>query len=565
MANINGKIKKDHQYDAIVIGSGISGGWAAKELCAKGLKTLLLERGRNVEHIKDYPTAILNPWDFEYRGQLPMSHRDKNPIQSGVSNAENVHFFASDEEHPYVQEKPFLWYRGYQVGGRSLTWGRQCYRLSDLDFEANSKDGHGVDWPIRYSDLAPWYDYVESFIGVSGHPEGLAHLPDGNFLPPFELNCVEKHLAQSIKGNYENRLLTIARVANLTRGWEGRGPCLSRNFCARGCPYGGYFSSNSATIPAAYATGNLTLRPFSIVSEVIYDDSSQRATGVRVIDALTMEVVEFFARIIFINASTIGTAAILMQSRSARFPEGLGNDSGQLGRNLMDHHSSAGAYGTHPGFKEFYYKGRRPCGFLIPRYRNLDDREGLAFVRGYNIQGGAARAGWQQAAYAAGFGTAFKEQLAIPGDWSVWVGGWGESLPYADNMVSLHPSHKDQWGLPLVSVDFSFRENEHRMMDDIQNTCADMLEKAGFHGVSTFNYRKPGGATVHEMGTARMGNDPETSVLNKYNQLHAVRNVFVTDGSCMTSSACQNPSLTYMALTVRACNYAAEALKAGQL
>ncbi len=564
MANINGKVKKDHQYDAIVIGSGISGGWAAKELCAKGLKTLLLDRGRNVEHIKDYPTAILNPWEFEYRGHLPLSYRNKNPIQSGVSNAENVHFFANDEDHPYVQEKPFLWYRGYQVGGRSLTWGRQCYRLSDLDFEANVKDGHGVDWPIRYKDIASWYDYVESFVGVSGNPEGLPHLPDGNFLPPFELNCVEKHLAQSIKDNDEHRVLTIARVANLTRGWEGRGPCLNRNLCARGCPYGGYFSSNSATIPAAAATGNLTLRPFSIVSEVIYDDDSQKASGVRIIDALTMEVVEFFAKIVFINASTIGTAAILLQSRSVRFPNGLGNDSGQVGHNLMDHHSSAGAYGTYPGFKDSYYKGRRPCGFLIPRYRNLaEQQEKLTFIRGYNIQGGGTRSGWQQKGYAAGFGEAFKEQLVTPGDWSVWMGGWGECLPYEDNQVSLSPDLKDQWGLPLVSVDFSFRENEQLMMDDIKSTCAEMLEKAGFYGVSSFNYSKPGGATVHEMGTARMGNDPQTSVLNKYNQLHAVKNVFITDGSCMTSSACQNPSLTYMALTARACNYAAEALKMG--
>lgn len=567
MANLNVKSIRDRTYDAIVIGSGISGGWAAKELCGKGIKTLLLDRGRNVEHIKDYPTAILNPWDFTYRGSLSREHRKKNPIQSSASDASTVHFFADDENHPYIQEKPFAWYRGYQVGGRSLTWGRQCYRLSDLDFEANLQEGIAVDWPIRYKDLAQWYDYVESFVGVSGNRENLPHLPDGDFLPPMELNCIEKHLAASLKQNYENRLLTIARVANLTRGWEGRGPCLNRNLCVRGCPYGGYFSSNSATIPAALATGNLTLRPFSIVSEIIYDDRTQRATGVRVIDALTNEVIEFYARIIFVNASTIATTAILLQSCSDRFENGLGNDSGQLGHHLMDHHSSAGAFGTYEGLKQYYYKGRRPCGFLIPRYRNLTGRNDQAgFVRGYNIQGRGERQEWGDKGFGLkGFGRDFKEELTSPGHWTIWMAGWGECLPYYDNQVSLSNDKQDKWGLPLVNICFSFGDNEHKMMADIEKSATDILQNAGFDQVASFNYGKPGGATIHEMGTARMGLDPETSVLNAFNQMHAVKNVFVTDGSCMTSSACQNPSLTYMALTARACHYAVGELKQGNI
>ena len=529
-------------FDAIVIGSGISGGWAAKELCEKGLKTLLLERGRNVEHIKDYPTANLNPWEL-----LP-DHDDV--------------FFVKDREHPYIQEQPFKWTRGYQVGGRSLTWGRQCYRLSDLDFNSNLDNGIGVDWPIRYKDIAPWYDYVEGYIGVSGQAEKLKHLPDGDFLPPMELNCIEEHLAQSIKRNHDDRLLTIARVANLTKGWDGRGPCMNRNLCVRGCPFGGYFSSNSSTIPAAFSTGNLTLRPFSVVSEILYDDQSQRAKGVRIIDAITKETFEYFARVIFLNASTIASAAILLNSTSDRFPNGLGNDSGQVGHNLMDHHSSAGAYGTHEGFKEFYYKGRRPCGFTIPRFRNINTRKEKDFIGGYMIHGHGERREWKdQLVFLKGFGSDFKEKLTTPGIWTVWMAGWGECLPHFENRIILNHDRLDSWGLPLVSISFSFRENEHKMMKDIMSTSTKMLSEAGFKNIDTFNYHKAGGATVHEMGTARMGNDPKTSVLNKFNQIHAVKNVFITDGSCMTSSACQSPSLTYMALTARACDYAVKEMK----
>ncbi|WP_316833074.1 GMC family oxidoreductase [Pedobacter aquatilis] len=555
----------DHDnYDAIVIGSGISGGWAAMELCKKGLKTLLLERGRNVEHIKDYPTANLNPWDFKNGFRNTVKEVADDPIHSKIYDPSNKHFFISDKEHPYIQEKPFNWFRGYQVGGKSLTWGRQCYRWSDLDFQANVKDGHGIDWPIRYKDIAPWYDYVESFIGVSGQAEHLPQLPDGNFLPAMELNCVERHLAESLKTK-QKRVLTIARVANLTRGWDNRGPCQNRNLCSRGCPFGGYFSSNSSTIPAAMATGKLTLRPFSIVSELIYDEKNKKASGVKVIDAQTHHQLQFNARIIFVNASTIATTALLLNSKSKRFPNGFGNDSGQLGHNLMDHHSSAGAMGVYNGLKDRYYKGRRPSGFLIPRYRNLESSDQQSFLRGYNIQGDGERLGWKDRQAEAGFGIDFKSKLTSPGKWSVWMAGWGECLPYFDNKISLDPEKKDQWGLPLVKIDFEFKENEKKMMNDIMETSEYMLKDAGFEEVSSFNYNSPGGSTVHEMGTARMGHDPKHSVLNKYNQVHAAKNVFITDGSCMTSSACQNPSLTYMALTARACDFAVQELKEGNL
>ncbi|MBB5646773.1 GMC oxidoreductase [Pedobacter cryoconitis] len=563
---ISDKNKQLNTYDAIVIGSGISGGWAAMELCKKGLKTLLLERGRDVKHVVDYPTAMLNPWDFKAGLNNTIKDRETDPVQSTAYSPADKHFYVSDAEHPYVQEKPFNWYRGYQVGGRSLTWGRQCYRLSDLDFEANHKDGFGVDWPIRYKDLEQWYSYAESFIGVSGNRENLPQLPDGEFLTPMELNCIEKHLGDSIRKHDEHRLLTIARVANLTRGWDHRGPCQNRNLCNRGCPFGGYFSSNSSTIPAAMATGNLTLRPFSIVTELLFDEHKQKAKGVRVIDTLSNEVHEFYAKIVFVNASTIATAGLLLNSVSSRFPDGFGNGSGQLGHNLMDHHSSAGAYGVHEAYTDQYYKGRRPCGFLIPRYRNLQDDKSLNFKRGYNIQGHGERQEWMDKAQSIdGFGEDFKAQLTTPGPWTIWMAGWGECLPYFDNKVSLDNFQKDKWGQPLLKIDFAFRENEHNMMTDIQQTSAEMFEKAGFKNIDTFNYNKPGGSTIHEMGTARMGHDPKTSVLNKFNQMHEAKNVFITDGSCMTSSACQNPSLTYMALTARASQFAYEQLKKGEL
>ncbi len=557
---------KYNTYDAIVIGSGISGGWAAKELCERGLKTLLLERGRDVKHVTDYPTANLKTWDFKYRLNNTQKEINSAPIQARNSDAGDRLFFLNDNEQPYIEEKPFRWVRGYQVGGKSLIWGRQCYRLSDLDFEANLKDGHGMDWPIRYQDLSPWYDYVERYIGVSGQCENLDHLPDGDFLPPMELNCIEKHLAESIRKNDEHRLLTIARVANLTRGWKGRGACQYRNLCSRGCPFGGYFSSNSSTIPAAAATGNLTLRPFSIVKELIYDDSTERVSGVRIVDLNTLEEMEFYAKIVFVNASTIGSTSILLNSISDRFPNGLGNDSGQLGHNLMDHHSSSGASGVHEGYSDRYYKGRRPAGFLIPRYRNLKDNESTDFLRGYNIQGYGERESWRDKSVSLeGFGSNFKDKLTTPGLWGVWMAGWGECLPNYNNQVSLDKTEKDPYGLPLIKINFSFGENEALMKRDISSTSAEMLTQAGFKNVNTFSYDNPGGSTVHEMGTARMGRDPATSVLNSHNQIHAVKNVFVTDGSAMASSGCQNPSLTYMALTARACAFAVDEMKSGRL
>ncbi len=552
-------------FDAIVVGSGISGGWAAMELCKKGLKTLLLDRGRNVQHISDYPTAALRPWEFKDRLVLSENDRQNDPIQSLVYNEGSKHFFVSDKQHPYIQEKPFNWIRGYQVGGRSLTWGRQTYRLSDLDFEANLKDGHGTDWPIRYKDIAPWYDYVEKFIGVSGNKDGLSYLPDGIFLPPMEMNCIEQHFAGAVKSKY-GRPVINGRVANITKGWEGRGPCQYRNLCDRGCPFGGYFSSNAATIPAANATGNLTLQPHAIVFEIIYDENKKRATGVRVIDELSKVTTEYFAKIIFLNASTIATASILLQSVSKHFPDGFGNSSGQVGRNLMDHHSGAGAGGVHDDYQDKYYKGRRPTGIYVPRFRNLKENEKNDFLRGYAFQGDGERSEWPDVMLNDdSFGEAYKNNLTKPGPWTMWIGAWGECLPNNKNKISLSKNKKDQWGLPLIEIDFEFGNNEKKMREDARNSAAEMLETAGFKNVQSFDYNATGGTTVHEMGTARMGRDPKTSVLNAFNQMHDVKNVFITDGSCMPSGGCQNPSLTYMALTARACAFAADELKKNNL
>jgi choline dehydrogenase-like flavoprotein len=567
--NLNIKSAQQRTFDAIVIGSGISGGWAAKELCEKGLKTLVLERGRQVEHIKDYVTALKTPWEFAHGGLNTEKDQEEDPIQSMAYNEGDKHFYVRDKEHPYIQEKPFHWIRGYQVGGRSLTWGRQCYRLSDLDFEANLKDGHGVDWPIRYKELAPWYDYVEQFAGISGQPEGLSQLPDGAFLPPMEMNCLEKHFRDQMKKRFADRCVTIGRVANLTKGWQGRIPCQYRNLCSRGCPYGGYFSSNAATLPAAMATGNMTLRPFSIVSEILYDKEKRKARGVRVIDAETNEVIDFYASIIFLNASTIGSASILLQSTSPTFPQGLGNNNDLVGRHLMDHHFKVGAQGDYHGLDDKYYIGRRPTGIYIPRFRNLGTAATSSrkdYIRGFGYQGYAEREGWMYTGMTEdGFGNDFKDKLTKPGKWSLWLGAWGETLPYADNRVTLEHTQKDKWGLPLAKISFAIRDNEKAMRKDMKSSAVDMLEQTGFSNVSGFDYKFTGGQCVHEMGTARMGHHPGTSVLNSHNQLHEVKNVFITDGSCMTSSACQNPSLTYMALTARACAYAYEELKKGNL
>ena len=551
-------------YDAIVIGSGISGGWAAKELCEKGLKTLVLEKGRMVKHVTDYPTTNLDPWEFPNRGKLTPDELKKYHIQirSGFVGESNKHFFTNDEENPYEEIKRFDWIRGNQVGGRSLIWGKQCYRWSDLDFDANLKDGIAVDWPIRYKDIKDWYTYVEKFVGVSGQAMNLSHLPDGHFLPPMELNTLEKTVKERLEKNYPGRYMTIGRVAHLTEPINGRGKCQYRNRCSRGCPFGAYFSSNAVTIPAAEKTGNLTIRPFSIVNSIIYDDKTGKATGVRVIDSETNQATEFFAKVIFCNASTLGSAFILLNSTSSRFPNGLGNDSGELGHNLMDHHYRIGATGSYEGFEDRYYTGRRPNGIYIPRYKNLDEKTKTKdFIRGYGYQGAGGRAGWGRGVNDSGFGGEFKDKLMEPGGWGMFLVGFGECLPYHENKVSLNTDKKDKWGQPLLSIDCEYRENEIAMRKHMMEDAKEMLESSGFKDVATYDNGAGPGSGVHEMGTARMGRDPKTSVLNAFNQVHSVPNVFVTDGACMTSSSCVNPSITYMALTARAVDHAVSELK----
>lgn len=563
MANYNIDAQKQVTYDAIVIGSGISGGWAAKELCEKGLKTLVLERGRIVEHVKDYPTMNDDPWDMELRGAVGPEDRQKRKTlaRAGFLGEANKHFFANDEDNPYTEVKPFLWVRAHQMGGRSLVWGKQCYRWSDLDFEANAKDGYGVDWPIRYKDIAPWYEYVEKYAGISGEALGLPQLPDSHFLPPMELNCVEKEVKARIEKNHPGRHMIIGRAAHLTEPLNGRGKCQYRNRCGRGCPYGAYFSSNAVTLPAAHATGNLTIRPYSIVQSIIYDDEKGKATGVRVIDSETNDVIEYKAKIIFCNASTLSTTQILMNSVSKRFENGLGNDSGELGHNLMDHTYRVGAMGTVEGHEDSYYKGRRPNGIYIPRYVNIDEKTKTdKFVRGFGFQGGGGRAGWGAGANKESFGGDFKDGLMKPGPWEFFITGFGECLPYHENKVSLDKNSLDKWGQPTLAIDCEFKENEKAINKQIQIDAVDMLEKAGIKDIVGFDNEHEPGYGIHEMGTARMGKDPKTSVLNATNQVHAAKNVFVTDGACMTSSSCVNPSLTYMAITARAANHAVSEL-----
>ncbi|TGV03514.1 GMC oxidoreductase [Flavivirga rizhaonensis] len=557
-------------YDAIVIGTGISGGWAAKELCENGLKTLVLDRGRMVKHIEDYPTMHIDPWDFKYRGKQHENDLINQQTQSrlwggSLTRPASKHWFVDDLKHPYNEVKDYLWIRGYHVGGRSIMWGKQSYRWSKMDFEANKKDGHGVDWPIRYNDIAPWYDKVEEFIGVSGQNLGLSQLPDGKLSDPMELNCVEKDLQNTLDNEFDDdRVLTVGRVAHLTGNamHEGRSNCQYRNRCIRGCPFGGYFSSNSSTLPAAERTGNMHLRPNSIAYEIVYSEVSGLATGVKVIDAETKEKIFFKASIIFNCASTLATASILLQSKSKRFPNGLGNDSGELGHNLMDHHYAVGASAEVEGFDDNYYKGRKPNGFYIPRFRNLNDKtDQKEFVRGYGYQGSASRTNWQRAVSELSYGKELKDELLKPGPWQIGMTGFGECLPYHENKVSLNYDILDEWGLPTLDIDAEFKENEMKMREDMRDQAVAMLKAAGYKNVQGYLGKAVPGACIHEMGTARMGHDPKTSVLNKYNQIHTVPNVYVTDGACMTSSACQNPSLTYMALTARAANHAAAAFK----
>ena len=550
-------------YDAIVVGSGISGGWAAKELTEKGLEVLLLERGRDVAHVTDYPTALQNPWDLRHRSRLSLADRARYELtQRNYSvNEGNQHFYVNEQENPYVQTRneTFVWPRGHQVGGRSLTWGRQCYRWSDLDFEANLREGTAVDWPLRYRDLEPWYRYVEKFVGISGTREGMPHLPDSEFIAPMQMNCLEKHVATRVDELYTDRRMIIGRVANLTQPVAGRGMCQFRNLCDRGCPLGGYFSSNSATLPVARQTGRLTLRPQSIVVGVIYDDKTRRATGVHLLDAETGQTHDYFARLIFLNASTISTAMILLNSVSDRFPDGLGNDSGELGHNLMTHHKTS-VGGRYEGFTDRYFYGRRANGVYVPRFRNVSDQH-PDFRRGYNFQGSASRPRKRPEAVP-GFGAELKEAFSYPADyWEMGLTSFGEQLPYHDNFVRPSPRVRDKWGLPVPEITFEWKDNERRMSRDAIVQGQELLEKTGFQGVKVTVGDPEPMSTVHEMGTARMGRDPKTSVLNAHNQLHAVPNVFVTDGACMTSSSSVNPSLTYMALTARACAYAVTMLK----
>jgi len=553
----------EQTYDAIVVGSGISGGWAAKELTEKGLKVLLLERGRNIEHIKDYVSANKEAWDFPHRGKRTqqMIKDYPNLKRDYPLNEMNLDFWCKDTEHPYTEVKPFYWFRGYHVGGKSLTWGRQSYRWSDTDFEANAKDGHGVDWAVRYKDIAPWYDHVEKFAGISGNKDGLAVLPDGQFLPPMDMTCVEKDVAARIKAHYKGeRSMIIGRTANLTVPHEGRTNCQFRNKCWLGCPFGGYFSTQSSTLPAEEKTGNLTLRPFSIVTKVLYDKDKKRATGVEVLDSETNQTIEYKSKIVFLNAGTLNTSWILMNSATDVWPEGLGSSSGELGHNLMDHHLGNGASGKVDGYEDKYYFGRRANGIYVPRYRNYgnDKRD---YVRGFGFQGGGSRQTGGHAIAEYSIGAEFKDAMTEPGGWTMNLGGFGEMLPYHENKISIDKNKKDKFGMHVLSIDCELKDNELKMRKDIVADAVEMLEAAGVKDIKAREGDGTPGKGIHEMGTARMGKDAKTSVVNSHNQVWDAPNVFVTDGAFMTSASCVNPSLTYMAFTARAAAFAVEELK----
>lgn len=561
-------------YDAIVVGSGITGGWAAKELTEKGLNTLVLERGRHVEHGEDYVTEHKPAWEMEFRGRgNHQEFAEDYPRQSRAVGFEAAtkQFYVKDSKHPYTfdDDEPFLWVRGYHLGGRSLTWGRGCYRWGPQDFRANAQDGVGIDWPIRYEDIAPWYDHVEKYVGISGRKEGLPQVPDGPFLPPIEMNAAEKKVKKGLDGAYANRTMTNGRVAVLTEAKpdQGRQACHFCGPCKRGCTAGAYFSSLSSTLPAARATGNLTLKCDSIVHSVKYDHERKRATGVRVVDRKTKETREYEGRLVFLCASALGSLKILMNSTSSRFPNGLANSSGTLGHYVMDHHFKVGASGRVPGLGDRYHYGHSPGYTLLPRFRNLGNNTdpGVDFLRGYQFTGGASREDWSRGYGQAGIGADFKRQLRHPGEWRMSLQGFGEFLPREDNYVELDDEQTDEWDIPVLRAHVSLGENEKRMREDIKEQAAEMLEAAGCKDVEPFDGRYWPGEAIHEMGGARMGRDPETSVLNRWNQAHDVPNLFVTDGSCMTSSATQNPSITYMAITARACDYAAKELKRGNL
>jgi choline dehydrogenase-like flavoprotein len=560
----------DHTYDAIVVGSGISGGWAAKELCEKGLKTLVLERGRDVKHREDYPTMHTPPWEFPLRGHLPLEVKRENPIVSKcyAFKDDADHFFVKDKEHPYVQDQPFDWIRGYQVGGKSLLWARQVQRWSKYDFEGPARDGFAVDWPIRYEDIAPWYSHVEKFIGVSGNKDGLDTLPDGDFLPPWEMNKVEKEIQQKIMANYADRNVIIGRCAHLTKPAEhhtqlGRGQCMARSLCQRGCPFGAYFSSNASTLPAAAATGNLKVRPFSVVHSLIYDDQKGKVSGVNVIDTETLESTSYFAKVIFVNASALNTNLILLNSTSSRFPMGLGNDNDLLGRYIAFHNYRGNISASTDIHLDSYYYGRRPTSIMMPNFRNVKKQE-MDFLRGYMTFYTAGRKGWGSARDA-DFGPEYKEKNAKLGDWNVFMMMQGETIPKSGSQVSLDPDKKDKWGMPLLKVNVGYDDNDEKSLKDFMEQGSEMLEKAGCNNIRAWDTKQAPGLDIHEMGGVRMGKDPKTSLLNGYNQMHNCPNVFVTDGACMTSTGTQNPSITYMALTARAVDYAFNALMKGDI
>ena len=558
------------EYDAIVVGSGMSGGWAMKELCELGLRTLVLERGRMVEHGTGYVTEHKQPWEVPNRGRIPPEERSRDyPVQGRTFALTEYtrHFFYKDGDVPIVEEEPFTWIQPGIVGGRSVLWGRQSYRFSPMDFEANALDGHGVDWPIRYADLSPWYDRIEQAIGVSGSSEGLPQLPDGHFQKPMEMNAVEKVAKARIEARFPDRRVIIGRTATLTERLGERQPCHYCGPCARGCSTGSYYSTQSVALPAARRTGRLTLRPLSVVDSVLYDPATNRATGVRVLDAETGEDFEVRARVVFLCASTLGTARIMLNSVSDRFPDGIANDSDMVGRNIIEHHARVGATGTFQGYRDRYYRGNRPNGIYIPRFRNLDAASRHPdFLRGYGLQGQASRVGWGRGTGMAGFGTSFKNALRTPGEWRMQLQAYGEFLPRTENRCVLDPEVRDAWGIPALRIRVTRSDNELAMRRDMGQTAAELLEAAGATDIRTFDRPEiPPGTANHEMGTARMGRDPETSVLNAFNQCHDVPNLFVTDGACMTSAACQNPSLTYLALTARACAYAASEMAAGTI
>ena len=561
-------MKEKNTYDVLVVGSGMTGGWAAKEFTEKGLDTLVLERGRDVKHIQDYPTTNKAPWEYKHGKYDTLKEKGQYPIQSLKYNfdASSKHFFVNDKEHPYLNpaDKPFRWFRGYQTGGRSLIWGRGTYRISDVEFGANLKDGHGTDWPIRYKDIAPWYDYVEKFIGICGTKENMPHYPDGNFLPAFEMNAVEKEFKKRLENHYPDRKLFPNRMAHLTQvspgQFKGRSQCQSRDMCHTGCPFGAYFNSNNSTLPAAYETGNLTLKSHAIVESVIYDDKSNRAIGLRVIDANTMETSEFYARVIFLCASTLASTGILLNSKTPRFPNGLANSSGVLGHYLMGHHKNISGSGIMEGYEEKIDRGYRPSNLAMPNFRNIKKQE-MDFYRSYAVYASAHREGIKPDQV--GIGEKFKEKLTMPGRWRVGLSSYGECLPYHENKVVLDEKQRDKWGIPLLNISAEFKENEMKMRKDMKTQIAEMLEVAGLKDITVVEGSHIMGDATHEMGTARMGNDPETSVLNKYNQCHDIPNLFVTDGSCMPSSTNLSPSFTYMALTARACDYAFAQMKKG--